>query len=68
MEQPKDTTAPGQSFIPAGCIGGFSDNPPDQPYPNVALLSSLDFQDNMANIKKFNRMQRAKWPDWVLDL
>lgn len=52
------------SFIPAGWIGGFSDNPPDQPYPNSALLASLPFEGNLNNIPNITRMLRAKWPEF----
>lgn len=52
------------SFIPAGWIGGFSENPPDQPYPNTKLLDSLPFKGNLENIPKITRMLRAKWPEF----
>ncbi|WP_025144925.1 hypothetical protein [Pedobacter jeongneungensis] len=62
MDQP--TNADQQSSIPAGWVGGFSQNPPDQPYPEPDLLSSLKFQDNLDNISKINRMLRARWPEF----
>jgi hypothetical protein len=52
------------SFIPAGWIGGFSNNPPNQPYPNSALLSSLPFEGNLNNIPNITRMLRARWPEF----
>ncbi len=52
------------SFIPAGWVGGFSENPPNQPYPNQKLLDSLSFEKNMDNIPNILRMLRAKWPEF----
>jgi hypothetical protein len=64
QNQPSDN-AKQPSFIPAGWIGGFSDKPPVQPYPNDKLLSSLvPLQRNMDNIPKITRMLRAKWPEF----
>src|SRR3569833_1673181 len=65
MNANHDTDATNQpSFIPAGWIGGFYGNPPGQPYPNSALLSSLPFLGNLANIPNITRMLRAKWPEF----
>jgi hypothetical protein len=64
MQQNQSTGSPEQSFIPAGWIGGFSENPPAQPYPNSELLSSLPFEGNLDNIPNINRMLRAKWPEF----
>lgn len=65
MNANHDTDATNQpSFIPAGWIGGFSGNPPGQPYPNSALLSSLPFLGNLANIPNITRMLRARWPEF----
>jgi hypothetical protein len=65
MSLNSDTDAPNQpSFIPAGWIGGFSGNPPGQPYPNTALLSSLPFEGNLTNIPNITRMLRARWPEF----
>lgn len=65
MSQNPSTNIPQQpSFIPAGWIGGFSDNPPGQPYPNSALLSSLPFEGNLDHIPNITRMLRAKWPEF----
>jgi len=65
MSLTHNTGAPKQpSFIPAGWIGGFSGNPPGQPYPNSALLSSLPFEGNLNNIPNITRMLRAKWPEF----
>lgn len=63
QNQPQDTQQQ-PSFIPAGWIGGFSTQPPEQPYPNSQLLSSLPFEGNMNNIPGINRMLRAKWPEF----
>ncbi len=52
------------SFIPAGWIGGFSEHPPKQPYPNSKLLSSLPFEKNLDHIPNITRMLRAKWPEF----
>ncbi|SEW42941.1 hypothetical protein SAMN05428988_5435 [Chitinophaga sp. YR573] len=62
MEQ--NQHSPQQSFIPAGWIGGFSTQPPEQPYPKSELLSSLPFEGNMDHIPSINRMLRAKWPEF----
>src|SRR3984885_15775052 len=66
MSQNHDTEncPPNPSFIPAGWIGGFSDKPPGQPYPNAELLSSLDFEKNLDHIPCITRMLRAKWPEF----
>ncbi|MDO3643975.1 hypothetical protein [Mucilaginibacter sp. L3T2-6] len=65
MNPNHDTDAPNQpSFIPAGWVGGFSGNPPGQPYPNSALLNSLPFLGNLDNIPNITRMLRAKWPEF----
>jgi len=65
MEQNQNTVSTRQpSFIPAGWIGGFSDNPPGQPYPNSKLLSSLPFERNLDHIPNITRMLRAKWPEF----
>ena len=64
MQQNHRTDGTKQSFIPAGWIGGFSDNPPGQPYPNAELLSSLPFEGNLDHIPNINRMLRAKWPEF----
>jgi hypothetical protein len=65
MEQNQPSDNPKQpSFIPAGWIGGFSDKPPVQPYPNMELLTSLPFEKNMDNIPNITRMLRAKWPEF----
>ncbi|TWV94698.1 hypothetical protein [Chitinophaga pinensis] len=64
MQHPPPTDTQQQSFIPAGWIGGFSTQPPEQPYPNSALLASLPFEGNMDNIPSINRMLRAKWPEF----
>jgi hypothetical protein len=57
-------TAKQPSFIPAGWIGGFSENPSGQPYPNSKLLSSLPFEGNLDNIPNITRMLRARWPEF----
>jgi len=65
MSPNPDTGTPQQpSFIPCGWIGGFSNDPPNQPYPNAALLDSLKYQGNLDNIDKITRMLRAKWPEF----
>ncbi|HEY4326626.1 MAG TPA: hypothetical protein VGN20_21755 [Mucilaginibacter sp.] len=66
MEQNQRSDSTQQpSFIPAGWIGGFSENPPGQPYPNSKLLSSLPFEKNMDHIPNITRMLRAKWPEFA---
>ncbi|WP_259071335.1 hypothetical protein HDF24_04625 [Mucilaginibacter sp. X4EP1] len=52
------------SFIPAGWIGGFSEHPPGQTYPNEALLSSLPFEGNLSHLTSITRMLRARWPEF----
>src|ERR1700722_2285536 len=65
MSQNQSTDTPQQpSFIPAGWIGGFSEKVPGQPYPNIALLNQLNYEENMAHIDRITRMLRAKWPEF----
>ena len=65
MSSTQNTDAPQQpSFIPCGWIGGFSNHPPNQPYPNSALLDPLHYEGNLDNIKKITRMLRARWPEF----
>ena len=47
----------------AGWVGGFEQSNPAFAYPNPDL-SSLDFLDNMDNIKLLQRQQKVLWPEF----
>ncbi|MDE5090066.1 MAG: hypothetical protein O4805_24260, partial [Trichodesmium sp. St16_bin2-tuft] len=46
-----------------GWVGGFEQSNPAFAYPNPDL-SSLDFLDNMDNIKLLQRQQKVLWPEF----
>lgn len=52
-----------RTAIPPGWVGGFRDSNPAFAYPDPDL-SSLPMLENMANICKLQRQQKAIWPEF----
>lgn len=62
-DQKVDVT-PTAWIIPAGWVGGFEATNPAFAYP-TADLTSLPLLDNLSNIQKLARQQKAYWPEFT---
>lgn len=51
------------SDFPSTWVGGFAESDPAFAYPDPDL-SSLDITDNLANIPRIQRQQKAQWPEF----